>query len=209
MQPTWKPYSKIPYSLQRNGGFTLFISETEFCIVKENKILNFYKNGKEFERDNFKKEGNFMRDSARGFWLKGLKWYLVIVVFLLGLFIQSQAQALTVTVNGVNKDGSITAITDFRWTLEEDATYHVTPGIPATNWAVKFHKSYMPVVAAGDQSIPFPALDLAKHYFISVLPKAEGSYSIGGAQIAPGQTSVTIYVNQQPIPTAQISIFVF
>ena len=44
MQPTWKPYSKIPYSLQRNGGFTLFISETEFCIVKENKILNFYKN---------------------------------------------------------------------------------------------------------------------------------------------------------------------
>lgn len=150
-----------------------------------------------------------MRDSARGFWLKGFKWYLVIVVFLLGLFIQSQAQALTVTVNGVNKDGSITAITNYRWTLEEDATYHVTPGIPATNWAVKFHKSYMPVVAQGTAPSVLPSTDSSKHYYISVLPTQAGSYSIGGAQIAPGQGSVTIYVNQNPIPTAQISVFVF
>ena len=143
---------------------------------------------------------------------KWLKWYLFIVVFLFGLFIQSQAQALTVTVNGVNKNGSITPITNYRWTLEEDATYHVIPGQPATNWAVMFHKSYMPVVAQGTAtgaSFNLTLPDSTKHYYISVLPTGLGTYSIGGAQIAPEQPSVTIYVNQNPIPTAQISIFVF
>jgi hypothetical protein len=143
---------------------------------------------------------------------KWLKWYLFIVFFLFGLFLQSQAQAVTVNVVGVNKDGTTTPVTNYRWTLEEDATYHVTPGNPATNWAVKFHKSYMPVVAQGTATAPFELTlpDSAKHYYISVLPTGAGTYSIGGTQIAPGQTTpVNIYVNQNPIPTAQISIFVF
>ena len=156
-----------------------------------------------------------MRNIVKGYQGKWFKWYLAALVFLFGLFLQSQAQALTVTVNGVNKVGPPTPVTDFRWTLEEDTTHHVVPGNPATSWAVKFHKSYMPIVAQGTVVAGVPGdlatlpLDPTKHYYISVLPTGPGTYSIGGAQIAPGQGSVTIYVNQNPIPTAQISIFVF
>ncbi len=39
---------------------------------------------------------------------------------------------------------------------------------------------------------------------VSVLP--DSGYTIGGAQIAPGDTDVTVYVNRHPIPTAQIVI---
>ena len=34
-------------------------------------------------------------------------------------------------------------------------------------------------------------------------------YSIGGAALAPGADGVTVYLNQHPIPTAQITIFIF
>ena len=68
----------------------------------------------------------------------------------------------------------------------------------------------MPVVAKGDETTPLPALEPSKHYFLSVLPKVLGGYTIGGAPIAAGQTGpVTVYVNQLPLPTAQITISVF
>ena len=40
-----------------------------------------------------------------------------------------------------------------------------------------------------------------------MLPRS--GYQMGGAAIAPGQTTVTIVVNKTPVPTAQISIFVY
>jgi hypothetical protein len=96
--------------------------------------------------------------------------------------------------------------------VEEDTTYNVVPGVldPST-LAVSFHSSYMPVAGKGEDAVSLAALslDLSKHYFVSVLPKAAGSYSIGGAAIAAGQTQATVYVNQLPLPTAQITIFVF
>ena len=65
-----------------------------------------------------------------------------------------------------------------------------------------------------DTAIPIGdlALDPAKHYYISVLPNDAGTgqgHTIGGAQIEPYQTAVTVIVNKQEIPTAQISAFVF
>jgi len=42
---------------------------------------------------------------------------------------------------------------------------------------------------------------------VSILPKT--GYTIGGAPIADGQASVTVICNPLPIPTAQITIFVF
>jgi hypothetical protein len=84
--------------------------------------------------------------------------------------------------------------------------------------SVNFHHSYMPVVANGTEgadALPAvcgaedpgePCLDPSKNYFISVLP-ADG-YSIGGAPIKAGDTDVNVYVNKNPIPTAQITIFV-
>jgi len=148
-----------------------------------------------------------------------LRLFLIISIFLLNTMLIAQADALNVNVVGVNKDSSQTTVNNFRWVIEEDATWHVTPGDPATNWAVKFHKSFMPVVAQGcvgtctfdgvKTDISTMPPDPAKHYYISVISASAGTYSIGGAPIAPVQSDVTIYVHQNPIPTAQITIFVF
>ncbi|MDD2701320.1 MAG: hypothetical protein PHH36_08770 [Sideroxydans sp.] len=131
-------------------------------------------------------------------------------LFLL-MFIQFDAQALTINVFG--PDG-VTAVTDYRWLVEEDATKASIPNMPAdaSNLALNFHTSYMPVIAAGDSTDPAKspsdlALDPAKRYYVSVLPRS--GYQMGGASIAPGQSSVNIVVNVSPIPTAQISVFVF
>lgn len=138
----------------------------------------------------------------------GVKKHLLTSVFLCAIFIfllAGKASALSLNVVGPNGE----AVTNFRWMMEEDATYHVNPGqIDPDTLAVSFHKSYMPPAASGDNttsgSIPTEA---GKHYYISVLPGSD--YSISGAAVSPGQTSVTVTVNKLPLPTAQISIFVF
>ena len=67
------------------------------------------------------------------------------------------------------------------------------PGVADPNTlAVSFHKSYMPVVAAGTQADPV-MVNPAKRYFVSVLP-TESTYSNSGAAIEAGQTAVTITV---------------
>ena len=56
-------------------------------------------------------------------------------------------------VIGVALDGTETPVTDYRWMVEEDLNYHVpldgagNPESDADTLAVKFHRSYMPVVA--------------------------------------------------------------
>ncbi len=88
----------------------------------------------------------------------------------------------------------------------------------------------MPVVAQGcvgatacaadETQTPFNdvALDPAKHYYVSVLPadamdeNGDGErlgHTVGGAQVPPGATAVTVEVNPEPLPYAQISIFIF
>ena len=100
------------------------------------------------------------------------------------------------------------SVSDFKWTLEEDRTYQVTPGtLDPNTLAVAFHKSYMPVVQSGDASVA-PRVEAGKRYFLSVLPKS-GGYSNGGAPIAAGQASVSVYVDKMPIPTAQVRVRVF
>ncbi len=107
--------------------------------------------------------------------------------------------------------------TAYRWLVQEDATYHVDPSAPppvTETQSTNFHRSYMPVVAQGTGATEFAqvALDPAKHYYVSVLPDDAGTgagHSIGGAQLPPGTDAVTVIVNNQPIPTAQITILVF
>ncbi len=55
------------------------------------------------------------------------------------------------------------------------------------------------------------ALDPTKHYYISVLPgdAMDPGHMMGGAQIFPGQTSVTILVEPQQQPPAKLSAFVY
>jgi len=105
---------------------------------------------------------------------------------------------------------------DYRWVVEEDTMWHPDPNAPPPldTLASNFHKSYMPIVAQGVGSAEFAqvALDPTKHYFVSVLPSdayTGTGHTIGGAQILPGATQVTVTTNKQPLPYAQISIFVF
>ncbi len=113
------------------------------------------------------------------------------------------------SLNVVGSNGA--AITGgFRWTLEEDRTYRVQPGVldPKT-LSVSFHASYMPVKQSGDETtLSDLKVDPSKRYFVSVLPKT-GSFTNGGAAVGTGQTSVTVKVNSGPMPTAQIRVRVF
>jgi hypothetical protein len=122
----------------------------------------------------------------------------------------SATWALTLSV----EDGNGTPITvGYRWLLEEDTTHPVTPGVPDNNsLGVSIHRSYAPVVLKGTSADISPlsnpaVLDPAKRYVISVLP--DNTYSNGGANIAAGQTFVRVICQAQPLPTAQISVFVF
>lgn len=141
-------------------------------------------------------------------------WTFAVFLFLTVLFLP-QAGAITLNVTGLNKDGTKPAITEYRWTIEEDTTYHVqfdangNPLPDADTLSVSFHKSYMPVVASGDETTLLPALDPAKYYYVSVIPTASGTYSIGGASFKGSDTSVAVMLNQLPLPTAQITVFVF
>jgi hypothetical protein len=60
------------------------------------------------------------------------------------------------------------------------------------------------------------ALDPGKRYYLSILPgdgwivdDAAGGHTMGGAQIAAGQTAVDVFVRKTPLEPAKISVFVF
>lgn len=145
--------------------------------------------------------------------MKPIRWLLVAMsMVFVGAMLPGNAMAVTVTVLG--SDGN--DVGGFRWLLEEDTTFH--PDIVAQDpndqnvLALNFHRSYMPAVSKGQSAgsvadIPLP--DPAKHYFISVLPTTASTYTLGGALVKPGQVEVDITLNKLPIPTAQISVFVF
>ncbi len=105
----------------------------------------------------------------------------------------------------------------YRWLVQEDTTKDSKPGdpaVPGQHLSLSFHSSYAPVVAKGDTSrgeTPNHIDPTGKRYFISVLPHsagADGGYTIGGGPVmAEGATTIT--VNKLPLPTAQISVFIF
>ncbi|MEK6633116.1 MAG: hypothetical protein AABY94_07345, partial [Nitrospirota bacterium] len=143
----------------------------------------------------------------------------------------------TVTVTVQDNTGAAIA-TGFRWLLQDNQMFEAKQGIPCDTTgadparpcipgttissdisSTNFHKSYMPVADKGDETsggtatITLP--DATKKYFLSVLPHCanlstpETCYSISGAQIAAGQSAVTVVVPKQPIPTAQIFVMAF
>jgi large repetitive protein len=143
-----------------------------------------------------------------------MKMFLILVGLCMGAVFASTALGFTVNldVQGLPKSGTGPAdyvpIPNYRWLIEEDTTHPVTPGTSDPNsLAFSFHKAHAPVVAAGTQAnsanITLPD---GKRYFVSILPNAD--YTIGGAPIAGGG-AVTIVCNELPLPTAQITVFVF
>ena len=141
----------------------------------------------------------------------------VYVTLLAGLF----AAALVAMVPDITwgltlsvEDGNGAPLpVSYRWLLEEDTTHPVTPGVPDNNsLGVSIHKSYAPVVAHGTSADLSPlsdpaVLDPSKRYVLSVLPDSD--YSNGGANIAAGQDFVRVICQGHPLPTAQISVYVF
>jgi len=135
----------------------------------------------------------------------------------------------------VQEYGTGNLIDSYRWIVQEDNTYHLDLTNPQATpvldqQALNLHKSTMTVVAQGCSNCsnngtvsvtPFDqlALDPTKYYYVSVLPNDAVSFdptgnllaghTLGGAQILPGQKDVTVIVNKQEIPTAQIAIEVF
>ena len=129
------------------------------------------------------------------------------IALLAGVLLMLPAGA--VTINVVDAQGAALP-TGFRWLVEEDDTYPVTPGVPDPQpLAVRFHRSYMPVVSRGRSAGNTASISLPgdKAYFISVLP--DSGYSNSGAKVAVGQTDATVKVSSFPLPTGQLTVFVF
>jgi|WetSurSiteA1Bulk_404760.scaffolds.fasta_scaffold00079_4 large repetitive protein len=137
------------------------------------------------------------------------KWHLVAFVLLTALFAWNDANAFTFTLDVKDETGA--AVSGFRYLVEEDTTHPVNLGTHDPNsLGTSIHRSYAPVVTNGETATGSAVITVpdGKRYAVSILSKAN-EYTMSGAHVADQQTSVTVYVNRLPIPTAQISVFVF
>lgn len=148
-------------------------------------------------------------DSWRFLYLRNIAY---IIVFFFFLSLQSNSLAFVLVV----KDEDKNPVNGFRWLVEEDTTNVVTPGVfSAKTLGVNIHGTYAPVVAKGHTDSNQVTIDVTpnKRWFVSVLPDAasDGSprYTANGHVVEKGVDRVRVIVNKLPIPTAQISVFVF
>lgn len=140
-------------------------------------------------------------------------WRFIAATIMFLAFFQAEGQAFTLNVVDADRN----PVEGFRWLVEEDTTNVTVPGARVSDSiSMSIHKSYAPVVTKGHSAISSAVIDVpaAKRYFVSVLPDAdlttnEPRYTMSGTSVAPGQSAVTVVVNSLPIPTAQISVFVF
>ncbi len=114
------------------------------------------------------------------------------------------------------RDENNSPVSGFRWLIQKDNTNLTVPGARvADSIALDIHNSYAPVVVKGHEATDSVLVTIPDgvRYFVSVLPDA--GFTLGGAQMpAFGQfdyngNTVTVKVNSFPVPTAQISVFVF
>ncbi|MBV2093064.1 MAG: hypothetical protein KUF72_19460, partial [Candidatus Thiodiazotropha sp. (ex Ctena orbiculata)] len=164
-----------------------------------------------------------MINESQGYMNRGLQLF----VFLCLSFLVTALNAASLTINVVDQSGN--PITDpnfgFRWLLERDNTFPVDPTNPGTTadelLSLSFHASNHEVGVATDGSGSLSGnVDAstatigdvipAGRYYVSVHPYS--GYSLSGDSVdlrtvAAGEVTVT--VQQHPIPTAQISIYLF
>ncbi len=153
---------------------------------------------------------------------RGLDFRSPFLRLALGLALLAPVEAFALSITVEAPDG--TAITNYRWLVEEDTTYGTVPGVSCMPGqdieachSTGFHRSYAPVVASGHSADAADAarlagLDPARRYFVSVLPDdahLEAGFSNGGAGVRAGQAAVTITVQRNALRTAQIRVFVF
>ncbi|PVV09876.1 MAG: hypothetical protein B6D77_09420 [gamma proteobacterium symbiont of Ctena orbiculata] len=159
---------------------------------------------------------------------------ITIVTLILLTLASSALNAAQFVLDVVDADGN--AVSGFRYMLQEDTTFNVDPTDPATTadptatsdglLSLSFHKSYHPLgqaqtTAAGlsgntdGSSINITSVPPGR-YYVSVLPYAGHSISGGSVEVLPNAQdpnqsldNLTVTVQAHPIPTAQISIFLF
>ncbi|NLF38309.1 tandem-95 repeat protein [bacterium] len=139
---------------------------------------------------------------------KGARFNVIILVCALAAFLPGAA-ASAFTLNVLDADAN-PVTNGIRWMLELDNTTLTIPGVP-TNDSISLviHDSHAPVVqtnGSASHTAEVTVPDASNRYVISVL--ADG-YATGGAGVAAGQTNVVVILNKHPLPTAQISVFVF
>jgi parallel beta-helix repeat protein len=135
-----------------------------------------------------------------------MRYIAIIVMILFTLLFQAQVRGFTLRVRDPNGN----PVRGFRWQVEEDTTNYVVPGVPVTDSiSVNIHNSYAPVVLNGHSDGGRAVIDLPsnKRYVVSVLP--DEGYSISGNLVDLNQDTVTVTVNPQPVPTAQITVLAF
>lgn len=139
---------------------------------------------------------------------------LALAFPLLSALALPEAQA---AINLTVVDHAGTTVNGFRWMVETDSTHPTSlPGVRDVNaLSLSFHNSDAPVLAegqtvAGTETIASPRINPGDRVFVSVLPY-EG-HSIGGAMATidgTGNADVTVTVENNPIPTAQMSVYIF
>ncbi|MFI4912161.1 MAG: hypothetical protein ACIAQZ_10895 [Sedimentisphaeraceae bacterium JB056] len=131
-----------------------------------------------------------------------------VVRTIIGICVLYCHLSYALTVNLVDNQGS--PVNGFSWLLEEDTSHNTIPGAEVSDsLAVSIHKSYAPVVMKGRSDTSTAQIDVSSdtRYMLSVLPDVD--YSMSGKNVAIGQTDVEVVVNDEPLPTAQITILVF
>ncbi len=154
----------------------------------------------------------------------GVKWFTLLMLLITSTILN----AAQFNLNVVDKNGN--PVNGFRYLIQEDTTFPVDPANPATNpdelLSMGFHASNHPPARAQNDgrglsgNVDTDSINVTNvtpgRYYVSVLPYA--GYSISGAQATvlpngqdPDQTldNVTVVVQKQPIPTAQITIYLF
>ena len=130
------------------------------------------------------------------------------------------AQAANLTINLV--DGTGAAVPGFKYIVQQDMTYPVDPLNPPARQdmlSFGFHKSNHPPAVSltgtglsGNTDGPSAVVaDVPDgRYYVSILPYSGRQMSGNPVEIAAGaDATVTVATEAHPIPTAQISIFLF
>ena len=148
------------------------------------------------------------------------------LALLAGIFCCSDAEAARFRLNVVDENGN--PVNGFKWLLQEDVTYPVTPGVrDPDSLSLNFHKSNIPLSLKANNgqgqtgrsteasvvitNVPGNAAN-PRRYFVSVLPFT--GYAMNGAPVLIDELDlqseeVNVVVHSHPIPTAQISVFIF
>ncbi len=140
-----------------------------------------------------------------------LKRCIIVLGFLSGVFLGTNAQSFTLNV--VDDNGN--PVPDYKWTVQEDNTYDAVANVGIHNiydtLSTSIHKSHAKILATG--SGPTVNVPATGRYFVSVrgwgTVQVPDGYTLSGAMVSAGQSSVTVVLHANPIPMAQVSILVF